>query len=361
MNAMLTCAGRRNYLVKFFQDALKGSGRVFAADASADAPALCEADKGLVVPPLNYPNYIETLLGLCREYRIGIVIPLNDLELGSLAQYRDRFLQSGTVPVVSSSNIVARCLDKWSTNEFLHNCGLESPTTFLSLESARDALRRGDLRFPLVVKPRWGTASIGNEYSEDDEELELNYGLAKKRLMRSFLWQFNSADPDRCILIQEKVVGQEYGFEVVNDLDGRYVCTFVKQKLAMRAGETDRAITVSSRSLEAVGALIGRKLGHIGVLDCDVIVRDGRCYVIDMNPRFGGGYPFSHAAGANLPAALIAWATGKTLDPAWLKVKPGVLSSKYDRLVVVSSNSVRWQREMYQFEPARAEPVVLSA
>ena len=60
-------------------------------------------------------------------------------------------------------------------------------------------------------------------------------------------------------------------------------------------------------------------------------------YVLDLNPRFGGGYPFSHAAGANLPAALLAWASNAAPDPTWLEARPDVRVGKCDRLVVVPS------------------------
>jgi hypothetical protein len=85
-------------------------------------------------------------------------------------------------------------------------------------------------------------------------------------------------------------------------------------------------------------------LGHIGSVDCDVMVTDEDCFVLDINPRLGGGYPFSHMAGANLPAALIAWAEGAEPDPAWLRCQPGVLSSMYDGVMamdrLILSNAV---------------------
>src|SRR6202165_5861432 len=97
-----------------------------------------------------------------------------------------------------------------------------------------------------------------------------------KRLPRTFLRGISASDPDGCVLIQKRLCGQEYGLDVINDLDGHYFCTFVKRKLAMRAGETDRAITVKSDWLERIGGVIGRKLGHVGVLDCDAIVTEDR-------------------------------------------------------------------------------------
>ena len=335
INVLLTCAGRRNYLVKFFQEALRGRGQVFAADASPEAPALAEADRSFVLPPLSRTAYIDTLLGLCHAHRVLLLIPLNDLELPLLATHRARFLQIGTIPVISSAEVVDTCFDKWGTFNFLKASGLDVAETYVSLADATDALSRGETSFPLVVKPRWGTASIGIEYSDDYQELEASYVLAKKRLPRTFLRETHATDPERCVLIQRRLFGQEYGLDVVNDLDGDYWCTLVKKKLAMRAGETDRAVTVRNARLEGIGEIIGRNLRHVGVLDCDVIVTGDGCYVLDMNPRFGGGYPFSHLAGANLPAALIAWATREQPDPDWLGVEPNVLASKCDGLVCV--------------------------
>ncbi len=120
---------------------------------------------------------------------------------------------------------------------------------------------------------------------------------------------------------------------MINDLQGRYVSTLIKRKLSMRAGETDRAITVHDPELEALGQRLGQALGHVGNLDCDVIVGPDGPRVIELNPRFGGSYPFAHQAGANLPAALLAWALGNAARPEWLRVRPNVTSAKCDRLV----------------------------
>jgi carbamoyl-phosphate synthase large subunit len=360
MNVLLTCAGRRNYLVKFFQEALDGRGEVFAGDASKDAPALQQADKSFILPPANQTAYIEMLLTLCQQHSVLLLLSLNDLELPLLARHSARFRGVGTIPIISSPDVVDLCFDKWRTFNFLKSLNLEAPNTYLSLAEAQAALTRGDISFPLVVKPRWGTASIGIQYPDDDEELELDYTLAKKRHARTILREINATDPEKCILIQRRLCGQEYGLDVINDLEGHYVCTLVKQKVGMRAGETDRAKTVKSARLERVGEMIGRRLGHIGVLDCDAMVTEDGCYVLDMNPRFGGGYPFSHIAGANLPAALLAWASGERPDPRWLTVEPGIVASKYDDLVVVDTGSQLRRPAKDRFDALERDPLVLN-
>jgi carbamoyl-phosphate synthase large subunit len=333
MNILLTCAGRRTYLVTYFKKALAGRGRVLACDCCAGAAALAEADGAFVVPPVDQPGYFQSLLALCREHRIRLLLPLNDLELARLAEQTPRFLEVGTFPVVASPRATATCLDKWATFEFLTASDLPTPETFLSPADARRALARGTIRFPLLIKPRWGSGSIGVESVEDEGDLDLAYEWARRRVCRTVLAKMSDARPDACLVIQERLQGQEYGLDVVNDLTGRHAATFVRRKLAMRAGETDRAETVCDERLERLGRTLGERLGHVGNLDCDVMVTERGCHVLDLNPRFGGGYPFSHAAGADLPAALIAWANGEEPDPAWLRPRPGVTAAKCDHLV----------------------------
>jgi carbamoyl-phosphate synthase large subunit len=188
----------------------------------------------------------------------------------------------------------------------------------------------------LVVKPRWGTGSIGVEIVRSDEELQWAYGLLSSKLGNTILADISRMDADRAVVVQEFVAGSEYGLDIINDLTGHYVATLIKRKLSMRAGETDKAITVNIPELERLGQTLARLAKHVAIMDCDVLVtQEGRVSVLELNPRFGGGYPFSHVAGANIPAAVVAWAEGREPDPAWLKVRSGVVGAKYDTLAVV--------------------------
>jgi carbamoyl-phosphate synthase large subunit len=333
-HTLLTSVGRSNYLVEYFQEALRGRGRVFAADAKASSPALQEADGMLIVPPIGHKHYVDALLEFCQDESIDLLVPLNDLELPYLAAARERFAALGTTVVVSAPEVVHRCYDKWEAFEFLHAHGIPTPRTYATLEAAQRALERGEIKFPLVLKPRWGSASIGLEFPQDEDELELSFELSLRRLSRTVLAGMRGEDA-HALLVQEFVVGDEYGLDIVNDLKGQHVTTFAKHKLGMRAGETDSAVTVADETLAALGRKIGQTLGHIGSLDCDVFIAESGPSVIELNPRFGGGYPFSHVAGANLPAALIAWARGEAPDANWLRLEPGVMSSKFGRLMLI--------------------------
>lgn len=335
MNVLLTCAGRRNLLVRCFKKALGSRSRVLACDSSGSAPALVEAHKHFVVPPMEHPEYFDSLVAICREERVRLLLSVHDLELPGLAANVQRFRNVGTRAVVSSPEIVAMCQDKWAAFQWLRAHGIGTPMTYLSKTDVLAGLSAGEVAFPLLIKPRWGTSSTGIERVENERELELACEWVLIQLQRSFLWSWYRNAPEQRLIFQQWIAGEEYGLDVVNDLQGRYVATLARRKLVMRAGNTDRALSVADPKLDALGKTIGNRLQHIGPLDCDVMVKDRECYVLDLNPRKGGGYPFSHLAGANLPAALMAWAANEPVDPAWLKSTPGILVSKCDGYVIM--------------------------
>ena len=337
MNILFTCAGRRNYLINYFKNALAGQGKVIAADKQHCAPALADADIALIVPNIYDKNYIPTLIDIIKKYDVKVIIPLNDLELPMLSDKREEIEQYGAKVIVSDARAIKISFDKWETVTFLNKIGLKSPKTFICIDEAKKAIEKGELHFPLVVKPRCGSASVGIEFVESVEELEMVYKLQHIRLKRTFLADIVS---EKClaqsILIQEKIGGCEYGMDVLNDFNGNYVNSFVRKKLSMRAGETDKAISVIDNRFNKIGEIIGKNLKHIGNLDCDIFDHNGELYVLELNPRFGGGYPFSHEAGNNTAAIYIEWLKGNTEISQHSNYQEGLMFSKCDRLLKIN-------------------------
>ena len=132
--------------------------------------------------------------------------------------------------------------------------------------------------------------------------------------------------------------GQEYGLDVINDLNKEYKNTVVKIKHAMRSGETDCAETVNDIRFKELGASISKKLGHIGNLDVDVFLVNDSLNILEMNARFGGGYPFSHMAGVNLPQAIVNWVEGKDASEDLFNERFGVLAHKDIRIIQINSS-----------------------
>lgn len=337
MNILLTCAGRRNYLVNYFKEALQGAGKVIATDTQYNAPALADADIAVEVPFITDPNYINILLQICKQNDVEAILSLNDLELPILAAHKSVFLDNGVRVIVSDPAVIDTCFDKWKTQLFLKKLGVKTPKTYLSLREITEALHQQEVSFPLVIKPRWGSASIGIEVVESREELELAYQLLSIRLKRSILSDAGNSVTDQVILFQERLVGQEYGMDVINDFDGNYVRSFAKKKLGMRDGETDKAQLISDERFQELGDKIGSNLRHIANLDMDVFDTSEGLYVLELNPRFGGGYPFTHQGGVNVPAILVEWLKGNQDIEQYLQFNSGLSFAKCDRIVEVFS------------------------
>src|SRR5690606_6770990 len=177
MNILFTCAGRRNYLINYFKEALKGEGKVFATDMQLTAPALVDADVAIQVPAIYSPEYISSLLTIVEDNNIKAVISLNDLELPILSEAKQQLEALGAKVIVADEHAIKIAFDKWETVKFLEKYNLKSPKTFIDLGEAKKAIAEGELQFPLVIKPRWGSASIGIDFPENMEELELAYRL----------------------------------------------------------------------------------------------------------------------------------------------------------------------------------------
>jgi hypothetical protein len=333
MNILFTCSGRRNYLINYFKKELAGRGLVFASDMQMNAPALADADVRVQFPGIDDPNYISVVKQYAVEHHIHAIISLNDLELPILSSCKKEFEDIGITLIVSDKRVVDITFDKWKTKEFLKECGLNSPKTFLSLKEIEQAIEKNNIRFPVVIKPRWGSASIGIHFPESMREMELASELIRLEISRTILSNAGGENEKNQILYQEKIEGNEYGMDVLNDLRGNYVGTFVRQKLSMRAGETDKAISVIDARFEKIGRIIGTRLRHVGNLDCDVLERDGLLYVLEMNARFGGGYPFSHESGINTVGAYIHWLEGGQDISVFNHYQSGISFSKCDRLI----------------------------
>ena len=331
MNILFTCAGRRTYLLYYFKEQLGDEGQIIGADLQMTAPALSAADVAVTVPKVYDEHYVDRLLDICQQFHVDLLISLNDLELPILAEAKERFTEIGVCAVVSDKHVIDICFDKYVTTQFIRVLGLEAPKTYIDLDEAKEALVTGELKYPVVLKPRWGSGSIGIEVAEDEIDMVMMYAMLKKKVKKTIL--ATASVGDEYIMIQQMIQGKEYGLDVMNDLQGNCIAVSVKEKLAMRAGETDKAVTVDLPVVREMGRIIGSELKHIGNLDCDILEQDGHYYVLELNPRFGGGFPFSYEAGVNLPKALIEWAKGNAVDASILQPKYGMTFAKCDVLV----------------------------
>ncbi len=288
MNILILSAGTRNKIVQYFKKEIGDDGRVVASDCSNLAPAVYDADAFYLVPRITAPDYTERILDICKKERIDGVFSLIDPELSLLAKERERFTQIGTTPIVSPYDLVETCFDKYRMFLLLEKMGIPTARCYVKKEDFYDALKKGEISYPVFVKPVKGSASININRAGSDEEIELLFRLYDD------------------LMIQEYMDGQEYGADVYADMKtGKCTSIFVKKKIKMRAGETDKSVSVKDQKLFAMLRDFVEACGFIGMIDIDIFLRDGVYYISEVNPRFGGGYPHAYACGVNMPKQVL--------------------------------------------------------
>lgn len=327
MNIILTSVGRRTYMVNYFKEALRGIGLVHAAN-SVETYAMSTADKSVITPLIYGENYIEFLLNYCLENDIKAVISLFDIDLPVLAKNKVRFAEHGISIIISDFEFIKTCNDKWLTYIFLRENEFNTPVSFLSVKDALAALMRNEIHFPLIIKPRWGMGSIGIFQADNEEELEILYRKSLNSIKESYLKFESQQAIENSIIIQEKLLGDEYGMDIFNNLKGDFLACVPKKKLAMRAGETDSAEIIENTELLDIGKNLSQLSKHVGNLDVDCFLVDNEFFILEMNCRFGGQYPFSHLAGVNFLKAIIQMLMGTEVEHTLLEPQIGVVGIK---------------------------------
>lgn len=302
-------------------------GRVITANSEFFAAGLLAGDRRYVVPQISDPQYIPTLLKIVADEKISLVLSVFDIDLPVLAAARDQFKALGAEMAISDPETIEIAGDKWRMFEFFSAHGIPTPLTWLNPLHALKAIEAGEASWPLFVKPRWGMGSIGIRKVTSPDRLRAVFELVQEDVSESYLSIMPGKDEVETVVIQQFVPGSEYGADVLNDFSGNHIATSVKKKIAMRSGETDIAVSVSDSKIENLCRRLSGLLKHRGNLDADIIKKEtGELAVLEVNARFGGGYPFSHLAGARFPSALVQLTRGEIPDPG--TIKPGVHALK---------------------------------
>lgn len=288
MNILITSGGTRNKIVQYFKRELAGKGKVIATDCSKLAPALYEADKYYIVPRIDDENYINTLLEICEKEKIAGIISLIDPELSLLAKNKALFESIGSKLILSDYEITDMCFDKMKMYHFLKGNGFKTAKSYIDKNSFLHDLENGVINFPVFVKPVRGSASININRVSNRKQLNVLLDLYDD------------------LMIQEYLDGTEYGADVYIDmLSGEPAAIFAKEKIKMRAGETDKAVSVKDPALFDFILRLVKTANFKGIIDIDIFKVNGEYFLSEVNPRFGGGYPHAYECGVNFPQMII--------------------------------------------------------
>lgn len=317
---MLSAAGRRVALLDIIQRTLSQMqlpAKVLATDISRASAAYHRADFSRIVPNYSDSHCLEELLAVCREYHVRLIVPTIDPDLPFFAEHRNAFEQIGARIMVSSLPTVEICHDKRVTHEWL----VANKFPCLRQADARELLKNmGDWEFPLFVKPMNGASSIGATIVRDRTE-------------------FRIATAQRECIVQKIARGREYTVDVYVDRHGKCRCTVPRLRIETRGGEVSKGMTVRSRPIQILARRIAEALPEArGVLNIQMFYdeKSGALMVNEINPRFGGGYPLSHHAGATMAQWMLEEMMDLPITARENQWTNGLVMLRYDEAVFVS-------------------------
>lgn len=295
---------------------LKITLAVHGADASPLAPAMHHVDQRHRVSPVASNRYINDLCAVVRRHKIDLLIPLIDDELPAIADAAPRFQDLGCTALISSPAVIATCRDKLATFAVLKKAGVDTPNTW----SFERCVAKSRHRFPYFLKPRFGSAAMGNYVVKNETELQFFGNRVSQPI------------------VQEFVDGVEHTLDVYTGMDGRPRCVVPRRRIEVRSGEVSKGIIAKDAAVMAVGRHVAEALeGCRGVVTVQCIVTPrGRIRVIEINPRFGGGAPLAIRAGADFPRWIIMQRVGKTPRINPLGFHGDMAMLRYDQSVFIA-------------------------
>ena len=320
MNILILSVGTRCKLVHYFKNNTSGFDNVIATDCSQYAPAIYMADKYYIVPKMKEPNYFDSIMDICIKEKIDVVLPLQEDELLLMSKNIYKFKQKGIILVVSDYETICLCRDKYEMYNFLKEKGIPTVETVLA-ENARVIMHFGK---EVIIKPRKGAGSVGYMRTHS---LELISALVKE----------NCDD----LIVQPYMNGREYGVDVYIDIiSGDIISIFCKEKIRMRAGETEKSVSVINDRIESIVEKIVSVVKFRGPIDIDIIEYEGRFYVLEINPRFGGGYPHAYECGIDFMKMISTNTKGKINNIEKSGYKEGVLALKYSEVEILYDKNI---------------------
>ena len=323
MNILFCSAGRRVELLKDFRKSMDEGDRIIAADLSNLAPALYAADKYYLVPRIDDPTYIDTILDICRKEKIDAITTLIDPEIELLAKNRARFEEIDVEVLAPYVETAELCFDKFKMYQYLTAHGIPTPDTWGDYSSAMVAIESGSLAFPVFVKPRTGSGSVGARRVQDAETLKI----------------LCEADPT--LIIQRLMDGGLDADVYIDTISHKAVSAFSKRKLETKIGGASKTISFKDENLFAFIRKITELLKFNGPVDMDFFYQDGTYYLSEVNPRFGGAYLHAYGAGVDFVKLIKNNLNGYENAPVFGNYEDDVVMMMYDSVVITKIEKIQ--------------------
>lgn len=323
-NILFCSAGRRTKLLKDFRESLDDESLIVATDNQATAPALYFADKQYIVPRINAPCYLDIVMNICKKERIKAITTLIDPEIELLAKNRQLFLDNGILPLCPSQETAHLCFDKYALFKHLRDNNIPTVLTYDSLENFMEGFNNDDIKFPVFIKPRTGSGSVGIHKIHSIEEL------------KSYI-----DEGEHEYIIQEFMDCEDCDADVyIDTVSHKPVSMFSKHKIETRIGGANKTISFKDARLFNFIKQICKVLEFNGPVDMDFWYRDGIYYLSEVNPRFGGAYLHAYGAGVNFVPLIVNNINGIENKEDIGNYDEDVIMMMYDDVVIINKEDL---------------------
>lgn len=325
MNNLLFCSvGRRGRLLRNVKETIGKTGLIVGTDNKSTAPALQFCDRQYVVPRITEPGYVDLLLDICKENNVKAVTTLIDPEIEILAANADRFIEAGVIPLCPAPESAVYCFNKFELFKYLRANGIPTPLTFHDWDEFTAALDRGEISFPVFMKPVCGSGSVGAHKVTTLEQAKAD-------------WESGEHD----YIIQELMTGGDCDADVyVDTISHRAVAAFSKRKIETRIGGASKTISFKDPKLFAFIEKICSLFKFNGPLDMDFFIKDGEYYLSEINPRFGGAYLHAYGAGVDFIQLIVNNINGIENQPNIGDYDDDILMMMYDDVVIAPKSAL---------------------
>lgn len=279
-NVLITSAGQRVSLVQIFQKTVKElclDSKIYTVDMNPQmAPACYVSDGAFTICKCDTIEYIDKLLKICVENNIGIIIPTIDTELLNLAEHKHSFANNGIHVIVSNTDFIKLCRDKRKTLKLFDKLGIDQPSP----------IDKYHPRFPMFAKPYDGSLSANIHVIRNVDELTEDIMNDSKLIFMDYV---------------DKTTFKEFTVDMYYGRDNRVKEIVPRERIKIRAGEINKGITRKNHIVPYLKERMDYIPGVVGTICLQLFYRenDHQIYGIEINPRFGGGYPLTYYAKAN--------------------------------------------------------------
>ena len=320
---LVSSVGRRGQLVECLRRSISTlgfQGTVIGVDCSRLAPAAHLVDEFYQVPRCDDSEFLARMLAICTENNVRLLIPTIDTELPLYAANREAFAAIGTNVAISGPKTIEIASDKTVTNRWLLSHSFPTVRQANPHQVLSSAV---EWKFPLIVKPRRGSASVGVRIVHTREMLR---GLADER-----------SD----LAVEQIALGQEYTINVLVNHEGICACAVPHIRLEVRGGEVSKGVTCKNREIMELIARVSEQLPDAwGPLNVQGFLSPDQGFLItEINARFGGGYPLAHKAGAEFTRWLLEESLGMRSSASFDCWQDGLAMLRYDSAVFLPYES----------------------